>query len=442
MEELQELQRLCLEGRLYEVEEWIRQGCILQLPPEEARRSRSRSALEIVLDTGQHSLCLLLLRSGYRPNDERRSPFDIALKRRRRDLVDLLFEFGADPHRVDLWTLYDSYDTQLFRRFLAAGTDMTREHAMAHHLGEHTSNKPLFGFAKRYREESPSIQTELDMALGKHTREGNEKGVLLCLWAGADPHAAVPTLRYGRDDDPDEEQGTAVEYAVLYRNSHAMKVFKPDPTKVDFDKLFGLAGDREAVEFLAQIHPPRNITRIIYHLSEFAGSPWFIEQDWDSAFAAVLECGIRWEQAEQKELARIRRNLLKADDWELKGLLKRLQVPSMCTPEIFHELTRTPTMQKRMLELGLIKPYVKPPSKKEIWQYELESLTARFDREKLYEEVWQRPVIEVAIDYSVSGVYLGRVCRTLRVPVPPRGYWAKVRSGQNVKRPKLPALRF
>ena len=99
-------------------------------------------------------------------------------------------------------------------------------------------------------------------------------------------------------------------------------------------------------------------------------------------------------------------------------------------------------MQKRMLELGLIKPYVKPPSKREIWQCELENLTARFDREKLYEVVWQRPVTEVAKDYGVSGVYLGRVCRTLRVPVPPRGYWAKVRSGQIVRRPKLPGLHF
>ena len=27
--------------------------------------------------------------------------------------------------------------------------------------------------------------------------EGGEKGVMLCLWAGADPHAPVPSLRWG-----------------------------------------------------------------------------------------------------------------------------------------------------------------------------------------------------------------------------------------------------
>lgn len=442
VERLQELYRLCQEGRLYEVQDWIQQGRILQLPHVAANSSRHKSALEIALDTGQHSLCQLLLRSGYQPNEGNRSPFNIAIKKRRRDLVDLLFEFGADPQRIELWMLFDSYDSELFERFLAAGVDLTRDHVMGHHLAEHTSNKPLFGFAKRYREGYPAIQTELDMALGDHAQEGNEKGVLLCLWAGADPHRAVPDLRYGRDDDPEEELGTAVEEAVFSRNLHALKVFKPDPTKIDFDRLYGRAGDKETVEFLAQIQPPRELTGILYHLSELAGSPWFIDREWDGAILAILDCGIQWVPADQKELAGIRRNLLKAKDWELKSVLKALRDPEVCVPENFHELTRTPKMQQRMLDMNLIKPYVKPPSKKELHRREVENLIIRFNREKLYAEVWQEPVIKVAETYGVSGVYLGKVCRTLRVPVPPRGYWARVRNGESVKRPKLPVLRY
>lgn len=98
-------------------------------------------------------------------------------------------------------------------------------------------------------------------------------------------------------------------------------------------------------------------------------------------------------------------------------------------------------MQKRLLEAGLIKPKVRPPSKAELRRRKVERLSARFDREKLYEEVWQQPVLEVADSYGVSGVYLGRVCRALCVPVPPRGYWARVRSGEHVRKPKLPKLR-
>jgi hypothetical protein len=66
---LQELYQLCQQGRLYEVEDWIYQGHILQLPLNQKIPIRQKSALEIALDTGQHSLSLLLLRNGYRPND-------------------------------------------------------------------------------------------------------------------------------------------------------------------------------------------------------------------------------------------------------------------------------------------------------------------------------------------------------------------------------------
>lgn len=97
-------------------------------------------------------------------------------------------------------------------------------------------------------------------------------------------------------------------------------------------------------------------------------------------------------------------------------------------------------MQKRMLAMKLIKAPVKPISKLEKKRREIVNFVRRYDRQKLYEEVWCRPVMHVATTYQVSGVYLARVCRVLNVPVPPCGYWAKVRSGQAVRRPSLCAL--
>lgn len=202
---LEELHKLCRRGHLYGVEDWIQQDRPLQIASDIKTHGRYRSALAIALETSQYSLCLLLLRSGYPPDAERCSPFDIAIKKRRKNLVDLLFELGADPHRVSLWTLFDSYASELFERFQASGVDLTTGHEMADHLAEHASNKPLFGFARQYRITNPTIQIELDMALGDHVREGNEKGVLMCLWAGANPRARVPDLRYGQDDDLIEE---------------------------------------------------------------------------------------------------------------------------------------------------------------------------------------------------------------------------------------------
>lgn len=62
----------------------------------------------------------------------------------------------------------------------------------------------------------------------------------------------------------------------------------------------------------------------------------------------------------------------------------------------------------------------------------------RVNRQKLYFEIWVDPIQAVAARYGVSDVYLARVCRNLNVPCPPRGYWARIRSGQKVKRPPLP----
>ncbi len=61
-----------------------------------------------------------------------------------------------------------------------------------------------------------------------------------------------------------------------------------------------------------------------------------------------------------------------------------------------------------------------------------------YNRNTLYAEVWTEPVSKVAKRYNVSDVMLHKVCKSLNVPVPPRGYWAKKNAGQNVMQAKLP----
>ena len=62
-------------------------------------------------------------------------------------------------------------------------------------------------------------------------------------------------------------------------------------------------------------------------------------------------------------------------------------------------------------------------------------------RDQLYEQVWARPMLAVAKDYEVSANYLARVCASLNVPWPPRGYWAKVTAGHKPPQPALPPAR-
>lgn len=61
-----------------------------------------------------------------------------------------------------------------------------------------------------------------------------------------------------------------------------------------------------------------------------------------------------------------------------------------------------------------------------------------YDRETLYHEVWEQSVSKVAQKYGVSDVMIHKVCKSLNIPVPPRGYWAKVQAGQTPPKEPLP----
>src|SRR5206468_584967 len=114
-DDLRPLHLLCREGRLYDIERWIVDGKPLQLAPEAIRKgTRAKTALQIALQTGQHSLATLLLKSGYRLELERYAPLDRALQARRWDLFDLLLEWGADLKSADVYTVLNTYNTDLY----------------------------------------------------------------------------------------------------------------------------------------------------------------------------------------------------------------------------------------------------------------------------------------------------------------------------------------
>jgi hypothetical protein len=62
-------------------------------------------------------------------------------------------------------------------------------------------------------------------------------------------------------------------------------------------------------------------------------------------------------------------------------------------------------------------------------------------RQELYELVWSKPVTEVAKEIGLSDVAVAKRCRQVQVPVPPRGYWARVTAGQTPRRIPLPKYR-
>lgn len=61
-----------------------------------------------------------------------------------------------------------------------------------------------------------------------------------------------------------------------------------------------------------------------------------------------------------------------------------------------------------------------------------------YEREKLYNEVWSSPVVEVAKVYGVSNVAIKKQCILMNIPTPPNGYWAALRAGKKVHQAPLP----
>ncbi|KAF0183381.1 MAG: hypothetical protein IV086_17995 [Hyphomonadaceae bacterium] len=59
-------------------------------------------------------------------------------------------------------------------------------------------------------------------------------------------------------------------------------------------------------------------------------------------------------------------------------------------------------------------------------------------RRALYDLVWEKPVRTVAGELGLSDVGLKKVCTRFDIPVPHRGYWAKLAAGQRVHRSPLP----
>ena len=234
-----------------------------------------------------------------------------------------------------MYTVLNTYNMELYERFRAAGYDLTERHEMGAILGHGTRNRPLLGFVKRHRAEDPKIQQELNIALGYHVRAGNERGINLCLWAGADPHAQAPNLELGLSEDPDQDDAgerflgwSAIEESAREGHLNILKRLEPDPKRDKFDELYRLAKYESVIAFLATIQVPKDLTSILsWHLRWLGDRFAWAVSSGTGIIQALLSCGVRWEETNPERLTDIRRSLLKVSDYDLKVILSRLRRP-------------------------------------------------------------------------------------------------------------------
>ncbi|WAC19048.1 hypothetical protein OVA24_17615 [Luteolibacter sp. SL250] len=60
------------------------------------------------------------------------------------------------------------------------------------------------------------------------------------------------------------------------------------------------------------------------------------------------------------------------------------------------------------------------------------------ERDWLYKEVWKRASTKIANDLGISSSALKRICKSMDIPTPQPGYWAKIQAGRKIAVPKLP----
>ncbi|MGV8041494.1 MAG: hypothetical protein AB2L07_16010 [Thermoanaerobaculaceae bacterium] len=425
----------------------------------------------MAIESRQYDLAFLLLCNGYQTDLDPHSPLDLALRERAWDYVELLLAWGADPKAVEPTAVLDTYSLSLMERFWDLGLDLTAGRSLAYYLSESTRNKPAYGWAKRHNGD-PRVARALALALGEAVWEEREKAVALLVWAGADPHRKVPSLRYSTEEDESEDDpSSAIELAVTFGHGKLLKYMVPDPALDDFDELYDSVCDPDALDRLFDIRPPRDWSRAIWRNISRMGW-WFSDR---SRSRACLERIFEhhWGRLTSLDLATcqdLRRTLLKLEyDYELAWILRTLAKPHYCDEGIFTELVRTPSIRQRMNRAGLsellparpakknvprvadkrrAKPGYEPePSPEERWLASLspkdraEALRHRISREQLYEEVWAEPIVKVAERYGVSDVAVAKWCRRLAVPRPGRGYWARKAAGQRMSQPPLPVAR-
>jgi ankyrin repeat protein len=455
------LVRLCRAGRLYEIEDWIRAGKSLTFPPE-----LKTTLLAVALKTGFHSLIELLLRHE-RSQERKNALLAQAVQDRRSDLVELAVLYGADANSVSFADVLMTWDRRLASFFLERGADPIADRPFMWAFCEKV--KTALGCyldCKRSRPElAVQLQEQADIALREFSEAGNLKWVSLLLWLGANPRSKGPRLRY-LDDDPDSFT-TAFEEACMHGHLEVLKRLGPDPARDDLSALLHSAAffaNTEVLSYLLGLGARPNdkpdgssdaldccirhlgwedLDRVLYGRSSL--TPAYKVSKTRESIRVLIEHGARWKPGHR--LNDVRRILYKLEPDVTIELVDRLRKHQACDDEDVRSLLQTPRMQEhlrseeqRLWRLGLTldgrirtKELVAkdaPPSLQ---------LLARFDRERLYQEVWSEAAQKVAARYKISGVMLGKVCRQLNVPKPPRGYWAKRAAGKPV--PRRPRLR-
>ena len=453
-----ELVSLCRTGRLYEIERWIAAGKPLDIP------ANYGSLLQVAVQTGFHSLIELIAKHENNQSSKDAALAD-AVSLRRLDFIQLLVENWAEVKSVPFSDVLLEWNPHIVRFFLERGADAVKgsPFAVAFSNKIRTALGPFVELKRSRPELSAALQEQADCALRHFCDKGDMKWISLMLWAGANPRSLGPNLDKDFTNDP-ESFTTALREASYSGNVEVLKKLKPDPERDDLSDLLhcaAVSGRSDAIRYLLEIGANPNdkpnggssaLDTCLWHLNfgfsalyykKSLRSNYDVSKGLDSARELTAH-GAVWNPNDRSAFNDLRRALYGCEPEVTIELLQILKKHDACPQDRLKELLCKPRMKEHLssqnywlTRLGL--KYAEKRRPKE-WTPPAHLLT-QYNRAELYEKVWSQPMRILAQQYGVSDVYLARVCRLLRIPLPGRGYWAKKTFGRTTKkRPPLPPL--
>jgi hypothetical protein len=457
-EDAKTLLKLCRDGRLYEIEQWIADGKPLEIP------AKHGTLLQIAVQTGFHSLIELVAKHENNQSSKNTALAD-AISIHKLDFIQLLVENGAEVKSVPFSDVLLEWNPHIFRFFLERGADPVEgsPFAIAFTNKIRTALGPFVELKRSRPELSAALQEQADCALRYFCDKGDMKWISLMLWAGANPRTLGPK---GDEADKNDTEcfTTALKEASYTGNVEVLKKLKPDPKRDDLSDLLhcaAVSARSDAIKYLLEIGANPNdkpnggssaLDTCLWHLN-FAStlshyrkslrSKYEVSKGLDSA-REVTAHGAIWNPSDQNAFNDLRRALYGCEPDVTIELLQIFKKHNACPQDRVKELLSKPRMKEHLASqtywltrLGL--KYEEKRSSKE-WTPPAH-LLAKYNRAELYEKVWSQPMRILAQQYGVSDVYLARVCRLLRIPLPGLGYWAKKSAGKTTKkRPPLPPL--
>jgi hypothetical protein len=348
-DDLKELCCQCRAGKLFAVQQWIRDGRPCRMPAG----NFATSPIRIAIEQNFHSLVEVLLQENVLEQEEKDSALATAVDYRNLDIVELLFQYGANPNVIDFETVLWSRHPGIMRWFLAHGLDLESSYGIAQAFRD--KHREFLGTYLNIRDHVPTAAKQAAMALRYHAADGNLKWVSLLLWAGADPRLPVPRLD---DSDVDEENiDSALAAAVQRGQFEVVKRIKIDTARDDVTVLANgwcLSPNPNLLEMLitlgADVRRNRGAINSAFSAFEWSLDPIFRNylrtEDALQCMEILAVNGARWRPEDGYKFSCLRRTLAKVGIHDAIRYLQRIVTTGAIDQPVFQELMRTPQMRE------------------------------------------------------------------------------------------------